>query len=122
MSLYEEPNLQPPTGAEKTYVVHGAKMSCTSGSSASLLVIPNSHGVYLKGQPQLNIKDYKPGSNIKPFGTCKKLKGPCSPATSPWIGGKEDVLIEGAPALLNTCINACKVGGAISITDDGQKG
>lgn len=122
MSLYTAPSLQPPSGAEKSYVVHGARTKCGNGSSPSLLVVPNSHGVYLKGQAQLNINDCKPNTNIKPFGTCKKLKGPCSPATGPWIGGKEDVLVEGAPALLNTCTNACKVGGAISITDDGQEG
>lgn len=118
---YKAPSLQPPSGAEKSYVVHGARTKCSNGSSPSLLVVPRSHGVHLKGQPQLNIDDYKPNTNIKPFGACKKLKSACSPATSPWIGGKEDVLIEGSPALLNTCTNACKVGGTISITDDGQE-
>ncbi|WP_110955869.1 DUF4280 domain-containing protein [Anaerosinus massiliensis] len=122
MSFYRAPHMHPASGAEKSYVVHGAQTSCSNGSGPSLLVVPNSHGVYLKGQAQLNINDCKPNTNILPFGTCKKLKGPCSPGTGPWIGGKEDVLIEGAPALLNTCCNACAIGGMITITDDGQEG
>lgn len=107
-------------GQAKSYVVRGAKTKCTLGSSSSWLNMPCSHGVYLRGQPQLNIMDYVPNANIVPFGKCKKRQK-CSPNTTPWIEGKNDVLIENQPALLNTSTSTCSHGGIITITNDGQE-
>ncbi|VBB06150.1 Hypothetical protein LUCI_1365 [Lucifera butyrica] len=115
-------NLSPAGGGEFTYVVRGAQTACDKGSKPSNLNIPFSHGVFLKNQPQLNTMDYVPNVNIMPYGTCSVLDGPCQPATSPWAGGKTDVLIETQPALLNRCTTACAVGGKIRITNDGQGG
>lgn len=70
-------------GEVYTYVVRGAETVCDQGSKPSKLNIPNSHGVFLKNQPQLNIMDAKPNINIMPYGKCKKLGGPCRPSTSP---------------------------------------
>lgn len=108
-------------GPERSYVVHGAIIKCSQGSKHSLLGVPNSHGVYLRGAAQLTIHDYKPYSNIQPFETCKQCQATCVPNTAPWIEGKDDVLIEGVPALLNTSTTTCLVGGIISILNDGQE-
>lgn len=37
-----------------------------------------------------------------------------------WIDGKEDVLIDGSPALLGRCTLCCKYGGTITIQSSGQ--
>lgn len=41
--------------------------------------------------------------------------------TFPWQSGKEDVLIEEAPALLDTCWNKCVYGETIKIVHNGQR-
>ncbi|GMA98765.1 DUF4280 domain-containing protein [Pelosinus sp. IPA-1] len=111
-------------GAEaQSYVVRGAKVTCSKGTSPSQLDLPRCHGVYLQDKPQLNIMDYQPGANIMPFGTCLKPGlPPCSPSIlGPWTDGKKDVLIEEQQALLNTSVNFCVQGGVIKITKDGQE-
>lgn len=40
----------------------------------------------------------------------------------PWMGGKNDYIIKGNPALLKSSTCQCMWGGTISITDDGQHG
>jgi len=107
--------------SDKSYVVRAAKTRCTFGSEPSRLDLPFCHGIYLKDKPQLNIMDCKPLVNIFTFGRCKK-RGACMPSVAtPWIQGKEDVLLNGQPALLNTSMIACLEGGIIRITDDGQE-
>ncbi|MBD5464927.1 MAG: DUF4280 domain-containing protein [Lachnospiraceae bacterium] len=47
--------------------------------------------------------------------------GPCIPEFyQKWIDGKEDVLIDGSPALLGRCTLCCKYGGNITIQSSGQ--
>ncbi|MNP52433.1 hypothetical protein D3C76_1468270 [compost metagenome] len=49
-------------------------------------------------------------------------KAPCIPQiVSAWIGGKNDVLVDGEPALLSGCTNTCVFSGSIRIEDDGQE-
>lgn len=121
-----------------TYVVQGAKLKCSFGSSESNLQIPVDHGIYINDKPQGNIMDFKPNFNIMPFGMCSSLanpavaaataanygvlqKMPCIPVTTiPWMPGKMDVLIKGCPAMLNTCKTMCMWAGVITISDDGQ--
>ncbi|HOV26441.1 MAG TPA: DUF4280 domain-containing protein [Pseudobacteroides sp.] len=105
-----------------SYVVAGAYLKCSASDAYSVLTAPRSHGVYIKNKAQLNIMDYKPCLNIRPFGLCKILKGACTPAvTSPWSNGKDDKLVENYPVLLNISKNVCNVGGVITIEDDGQE-
>ncbi|MFC7677699.1 DUF4280 domain-containing protein [Paenibacillus sp. GCM10028914] len=139
---------------EKSYVVAGAVLTCSFGTQAVALTMPVSHGVFIKDKAQMNIQDYQPMLNIKPFGNCRSMsnpavqaantpapdpdnpdaelepmivdgwvrKAPCTPIiTMPWMGGKDDVLIENEPALLNTCRNSCMYCGEITIVDDGQE-
>ncbi|CAH1225286.1 hypothetical protein PAECIP111890_05779 [Paenibacillus sp. JJ-223] len=120
------------------YVVAGAILSCSCGTQLNRLKIPYSHGVHLKEKAQLNVADATPMIHIMPFGNCTSQlnpavqagefdiegvqKAPCIPVVStPWMGGKTDVLIENEPALLSTCMNMCLYGGYIQIEDDGQE-
>ena len=127
-------------GAEqRSYVVAGAKLSCSQGDQISILAMPQSHGVYVKNKAQMNTMDYKPYVNIQPFGLCHTLSNPsvaaataanngvltpmpCTPVvTMPWINGKDDQLIEKQPALINQSINMCLYCGTIKVEDDGQE-
>lgn len=126
-------------GAEESYVVMGACAECSFGSMSDRLILPLSHGVFIKGKAQLNIMDFKPFLNILPFGMCSSLlnpavaaataakngvlqKMPCTPVVvTPWMSGKTDKLVENFPALLNKSTNMCLFAGYISINDDGQK-
>lgn len=138
MSLLKDINIVAKTGEKQSYVVAGAILSCSFGDKFNRLKMPFSHGVYIKGKPQMNIMDYVPNVNIMPFGKCSSLSNPsvasataanngvltpqpCTPMTTmPWIDGKTDVLVEGQPALLNKCTNCCLYAGIIKIEDDGQ--
>lgn len=154
---------------ETSYVVHGAEIQCSCGLRKSNIVVPLSHGEFIRNFPQLNVEDRIPNKNILSFGGCtspenpsvqaaadgmleearnrkkgfmdkvmdifckkseketkqdliKKCAGSCSPKINiPWIGGKEDVLIEGEKGLLSTCTLSCLYGGTITIDDDGQE-
>lgn len=47
--------------------------------------------------------------------------GVCKPIfTDGWIGGKQDVLIDGKPALIGACTLCCQYGGTITIQTSGQ--
>ncbi|MFC7558036.1 DUF4280 domain-containing protein [Paenibacillus farraposensis] len=127
---------------EHSYVVRGAKLQCSQGTDPGVLNMMYSHGVYIKDKPVLNVDDAICGANISKinaFGLCKLKQGlPCEPEIafgSKWTGGKEDVLIEGAPTLLSNSTLMCSCqgvpgisssvqggGGIISIIDDGQDG
>lgn len=55
----------------ETYVVHGALTMCDCGSRPGILIVPKSHGVYLKNKAQLNRRDGKCGGvNINSMGVC----------------------------------------------------
>jgi len=96
-------------------------------------VIHPLNPAHLRENPMANIMDHKPLINIKPFGQCKSLanpavaaataansgnlqKMPCIPSTtSPWLQGKNDVLIKGQPALTDNCKCVCAWAGEIVI-------
>ncbi|MBG9944721.1 hypothetical protein ABD77_22725 [Brevibacillus formosus] len=131
-------NIQQSSAERKSYVVVGAILSCSSGSKQSRLKMPFSHGVFVKGKPQMNIMDFVPNVNIMPFGKCSSLQNPtvasataanngvlkpmpCTPLTTmPWVDGKADKMVGGHPALLNKSTNMCFYCGQIKIEDDGQ--
>lgn len=107
----------------ESYVVDGATLRCTLGSSSSSLSLPQGHQVYLRGKKQANAADHIPIRNIGCFGSCSRScpPPPCVVATaSNWINPKSDVYVGEDKALLNTSICFCSCGGVISITDDGQ--
>ena len=122
---------------DTSYVVEGAKLKCSCGDEESDLNVTNK-SVRINKKPQANIMDFKPMVNVSPFGKCRSLanptvaaatarnkgrlkKMPCVPATvTPWIGSKDDVLINNCRVLLSTSTLRCMWNGTISITDDGQ--
>lgn len=59
-----------------TYVVHCAQLTCTQGMRASMLVLQNTHGVFLKQFPVLTVKDCIANSNIITFGGCYSMENP----------------------------------------------
>lgn len=104
-------------------VAAGPTLVCAAGTAPStLVVIPPTTTAEKK--PAANIMDYVPTVNIVPFGTCNILTAaasgvptPCVPATvAPWAPGSPTVLVRGMPALNNTSICNCAVGGAITIS------
>jgi hypothetical protein len=134
-----KPKVQNATEAQQSYVVAGATLKCNQGDRESKLKLPVHHRVYIKGIPQANSNDFKPNVNVLPFGMCKSManpavaaataanhgklkKMPCTPVlTMPWINGKEDKLVDGAPALLNKSTHMCLYCGRITIEADGQQ-
>ena len=108
-------------------------------SQAKLTVLP-SRTVFLAGQPMANISDHLTMVNLAPFGRCRSLGFPATAAATaaahgkltpmpcmhntpfPWMGGKNDYIVKGDPALLKSSTCQCMWGGTISITDDGQHG
>ena len=103
------------------YVVRGAQVSCSSGSSPTNINIPKSHGVYVNDKPVLNDHDSSVGTNVMPFGYCKVIKSSCSPAlASQWENTQLNTLIKGCPALITPSTLSCSIGGVITIKSDGQ--
>lgn len=121
-----------------SYVCSSATLRCSYGDSLSTLKVLPSRTIWLTGQPQANISDHESKVNIAPFGKCctvafpptgaataaahgKLTPMPCVPGTYyPWMGGKDDVLLQGQPALLKSSRCMCIYGGVITITYDGQ--
>ncbi|MEK4114931.1 DUF4280 domain-containing protein [Paenibacillus sp. FSL W8-0919] len=67
---------------EKSYVVAGAVLSCSYGTQRVALTMPVSHGVFIKDKAQMNIQDYHPMLNIKPFGNCRSMENPAVQAAN----------------------------------------
>lgn len=108
----------------KTYVVDGAKLKCSCGTTTSNLKVAINHNASIGGKLQANIKDSRPNANIKSFGPCgnRPKRKPCDlKITGQWTSGKSDLNVGGAPALLNLSKLRCNRGGTISIVDPGQK-
>lgn len=63
-------------GLQDTYVVHGAETTCDMGLRTSILVLRKCHGVYLKGQAQVTVKDKEGTTNVVCFGGCVSPENP----------------------------------------------
>lgn len=154
---------------QKSYIVHTAAITCSCALHESYVVVPQGHGEFIHGIPQLNVGDSKPEINVRSFGICKSPKNPsvqenakkiadeiknrpksfmekvmdffskppaedvgkdllaqcvgvCTPMiATEWIDGKEDVLVDGKPALLGKCKLQCSYGGEIKLYTSGQR-
>lgn len=122
-----------------SYVCSKAKIKCSYGDKVSTLTVFPDRTVWLSNEPQANISDHLSMQNIAPFGKCHTTAYPatgsatsanhgcltpmpCIPGTiNNWLHGKEDCIIKGNPALLNTSYCKCQWGGIITIVSDGQK-
>lgn len=128
-----------PLGMALSYICSKARIKCSNGDKISTLTVLPSRTIWLYGQPQANISDHLSMVNIAPCGKChttaypptgsataanhgKLTPMPCVPNTPfPWMGGKNDVLLKGYPALISTSKLKCIYGGTITISFDGQE-
>lgn len=109
-------------GKGPAYVVRGAIMVCSSGSSLTQINLPASHGSYVNGKPVIVKTDRVVGANIGSFGVCKCTRTPCSPTIlSDWMIVKEDTIMDGKPAITTQSVLICGKGGQIRFVSDGQE-
>ena len=120
-------------------VVTGAMMECTFGMApSSFIALPEGPPVNASKMAAGNISHIIPIGNIPPFGMCISPTNPvvaaattaalgvltpmpCVPAIpDPWEPGNPTVLVNGMPALNNTCMCTCAWGGVITFTEAGQ--
>ena len=103
-----------------SYVVDGATLKCSLGGTCTLKV-PPGRNTFIQGKPQANVDDYSTKS-IPKFSFCSIPKSKrCTPSLrGPWKNGKNDVIIEGAPALMHKSKLMCSKGGVISILKHNQ--
>ena len=120
-------------------VVSTAQIMCTFGVAPGVLTaIPKGMPVQASGQMVATVQDFAPMVNIPTFGMCitpsnpqvaaatSAARGvltpqPCIPVTTaPWVPGSPTVMINGAPALTNSCTCNCMWGGVISVVSPGQ--
>ena len=76
---------------------------------------------FIQGKPQANVDDYSTKS-IPKFSFCSIPKSKrCTPSLQgPWKNGKNDVIIDDAPALMHKSKIMCGRGGVISIQKHNQ--
>lgn len=65
-----------------TYVVHTATTTCSMGMRSSCAVLGNTHGVYLRQQPQMTVNDSLPMINVMCFGGCYSMENPSTQAAA----------------------------------------
>ncbi len=105
----------------KCYVVSGAKINCTMGTVKAPLKVLPTRRVKVKGKLKANMLDNLPYVNVGPFGVCKITKLPCTPACTPWLNSKTNVLVQGVPALMEHAVSVCMAGGGVlKFEDNGQ--
>ena len=101
----------------KQYVYNGVFLRCDKGTiPMPFTVLPRPSRI--RGQFQAHELDKVPLVNIKPFGGCAVLYGPCMPAPVLWMGVHQGGLRLGplhAHPLLESSTCQCGVGGTISI-------
>ena len=128
------------SASSDSYVCSGATMKCTMGTSQAKLTVLPTRTVFLTGQPMANISDHLSMVNLAPFGRCRSMGFPATASATaanhgtltpmpcmhntqfPWMGGKNDYIVKGDPALLKSSTCQCLWGGTISIVNDGQTG
>ena len=106
-------------------VCSGATMKCTMGTSQAKLTVLPTRTVFLTGKPQANISDHLSMVNLAPFGNCRSMAFPATASATaaaqgtltpmpcmhntpfPWMGGKNDYIIKGDPALLKSSTCQC---------------
>lgn len=120
------------------FVCTSAQMTCTGGMMPSIFNAGPIRKELIEGKMKGNIMDFKPNVNIPPFGMCTLpsnpavalataaawgvlTPAPCMPVPAgPWTPGHPTVLVEGQPALTQTCTLKCAWAGVITIVTNGQ--
>lgn len=120
------------------WVVDGAVLMCSMGTSPSQLVVLPRHQTSGTEKPKATIMDHQPMVNIQPFGMCISPANPqvaaataaalgvltpqpCIPMTqTPWAPPNPVVSIGGEPGLDDRGMCNCLWAGVVSITFAGQ--
>lgn len=106
----------------KLAVVDGAVLKCIAGSAPSKLTVTTDPFTQIEHALVATIFDNQPVVNVKPFGACAILGGPCVPVTPiPWVPGATGILLASPfPLLSADSLLPCAIGGIIQITSAGQ--
>jgi hypothetical protein len=106
----------------KPAVVDGAVLKCVAGSSPSNLTVTTDPFTQIECRLAATVLDNQPGINVKPFGACLILGGPCVPVIpAPWSPGATGILLASPfPLLPADSILMCAVGGIIQVISPGQ--
>ena len=120
-------NSQSSHKTDSEYVVRGAVIKCSNGEKAAVINLPEDHGVYIQGKPQINVQDSKT-ENIHGFGTCKITGNQCTPKLSIWQNGNSDnqmfdkntLKYESAVPLRNSYCVCIKNKGIVELVNSGQ--
>lgn len=67
---------------DMSYVVYTAQTSCKFGMRPSVIVLPETHGIFVRGIPQMTVKDTIPELNIINFGGCNSVENPSTIAAA----------------------------------------
>jgi len=119
-------------------VCNGATLQCSMGMAPSSLVVLPTNRVNTGNQPDANIMDHIPMTNIMPFGMCMSPANPsvaaataaalgvltpmpCIPVTvSPWAPGAPNVNLGSMPTLDSQCTLMCMWAGTIQVVSPGE--
>ena len=119
------------------FVLHGAALRCSQGSSSSTLTVLPSVQIEGDDVPMATVMDFVPLLNVAPCGMCRSPSNPqvasataaaqrvltpmpCLPVlTSPWSPGSPDVTLNEFAALTKDAQVACAWGGTLEITNPG---
>ncbi len=129
----ESPEMLTNKPIETYFITTSEKMTCPFASGGQAVFVANlSRKAIVTNNQMGNIMDFQPMVNILSFGLCSSMLNPqvaaatsaamgaltpqpCVPnVVTPWTPGKVDLLVENAPALLNTDTCQCMWGGTIS--------
>ncbi|MFO0630247.1 MAG: DUF4280 domain-containing protein [Polyangiales bacterium] len=121
------------------YLVEGAQLRCTMGTSpARLAVTPSPFPLRVGGASVARVSDITPGANVPPFGMCQSPANPqvaaataaamgaltpmpCVPViTAPWSPGATHTTVGGVPAAREDATCACAWAGTVAVDDPAQ--
>ena len=113
---------------ENEYLVEGAELKCSCGTETSLLKVPNSQSVLLKGAAKINCKDCRKEENIQSFGNCTNVfNQKCQELMDledKWvnllIGNTKIEQVNGEDAVILWSVLMCNRGGIIIPQNSGQ--
>lgn len=105
------------------YIVSGARLQCTMGTTPATLNVPVPKPLTIDGKNVATAVDCVPFVNIGCFGKCNvvpTVPKPCTPAGA-WVNTSTKVSVGMIPALTKKSKMICPCGaGVISIQSSGQ--
>lgn len=103
-----------------TYVVHTAAITCTMGMRPSCAVLDNTHGIYMRQQPQMTVYDSSGTKNIVCFGGCYSMENPDTKAEAERI--QMEIKEESPDTFLDKVMNFFTKGKKETKTQEAQEG